>query len=235
LIATDIFDFFGTGAHHSVPLFRQAGWGSFWVYAYGKIALELVLMMVAGFIIYRLHSIVRDVRNLLMLIEWTPGALYPVLYRLFNAGKSPLLKGANETSYDEYGDGFFCLRIRLTFPRDPSDPKAAESTERVFYTKVNLWKSASHKSGFENKVDGKQLFTEAEWVRSLAEERRMRVFFFNILTNPSVERELCHEFWKIARERNVTGEWMNVCKKEFTKPHSKRLATTDEIVKGLPL
>lgn len=67
-------------------------------------------------------------------------------------------------------------------------------------------------------------------MRSLAEERRMRVFFFNMFTDPGVEREFCYEFWRIAKDRELSGDWMKNCEEEYKKEPIKRRATTDEIV-----
>lgn len=213
LIATDIHDFFGTGSRRAIALYKQAGWEAFKPYAYGKIVVEFLMAFVAAYVIYRLRSIIRDVRNLLTLVEWAPRAFHPLLYNLFAEEKSPLFEGANETSYDEYASRSFCLRIRLTFIGDRRNPNPHE--EEYFEASVDLWESASHKNSYSETIDWKYLFSKSEWAHSSAEERRMRFFFFNVLTNPNIEKELSRKFWKVVEARKLQGEWVKKWEEKF--------------------
>lgn len=186
---SDIWDYVTDSQMRSEP-----GWIGFRNFLLGLITVKLIFVGLSIYLLRITDRLIRDLRNLLVLVEWSRSAFYPLIYQLFDAAGDPLQEGANETSYDEDDDGAFHLRIRLKFKKE-----VGGSREVYLSAPIDLWRQAQKFAGrtSENKRYKGWMLTDDERKRNVTttfEERRMRRFFFEILVSEEIEKSLAEAF-----------------------------------------
>lgn len=192
VIFSDYFEYFIPYAKSQPLAMYQPGWEVFSWFIYGKILIELILFALSTYLFLVTQLLVKDIRNLLLLIEWSQSSLYPMLYRLFKELGNDLLPGKNEISYDENEKGEFGMRFRLKVK------SGTNFKNIIFSSPVNLSKKAQEFSKRKHK-DRKALAwmfpDKTDEENSTFEERRMSRFFYEMLINEKFGENLARQFY----------------------------------------
>lgn len=188
---------------------RQPGYYEFLPYLIGKILIEIAALLVGRSLFMRTRSMIKDIRNLLILIEWSQRSFYPVMYKLFEKLKIELSETYNEVSYQEEDkeDGEFELKFRCKFKdsglienKSGADPNLGE----IFSAIVDLPKKAKE---FANRLHKDRqapdwmLEGEEKFGRSTFEQRRMKRFFCELLVMREFGGEISENFYEKIIEK----------------------------------
>lgn len=202
VMASDIYD--------SVQSYNALGWEEFKPFITGKFIVEGIFLGVSICLFRMTWLLIRDIRNLLILIEWSQSSLYPLMYQLFKELKDELLEKANEVSYDENEKGEFGLRFKFLF----KNPKGNESSNKIIFSApVNLSKKAQEFSirRHEKRKAISWMFTPEEVENKRAttfEERRMRRFFYEMLVKKEFGNKLAEAFiLEVIEKRGLEEEF----------------------------
>jgi hypothetical protein len=196
VMTSDIFDVY---QRYNIP-----GWSEFKVFITGKLIVEGIFLGISIYLFRMTWLLIRDIRNLLILMEWSQSSLYPLLYEIFKELKDELVEKANEISYDENEEGLFGLRFRFRFKNRKNSKDSV-----VFSAPVDLSKKA-HKFSKRKHEERKALswmFTKEEEENkrpTTFEERRMRRFFYEMLVEEKFGGELAKTFnSEVIKERDL--------------------------------
>ncbi len=189
LAFSNYYDLSSTHSLYDIPLEMHPGFNgwqyfwAFWVY--------ILFAALAIIVFIKAVNILIDIRNLLILLKWQRNSFYPQLYQLFEEAGIYLIRFRNRMEYRNVG---ISNKMQLCIYANVYNPTKRDV--RFISGRINLVRSLRihEKNKGKNLIDREFKFSQQLNRDITFEEENMRLFFNNILKDPSYEKQLASSF-----------------------------------------